>query len=199
MKIVSLLETISKAIKGDCNSIEMLIEQYQPVVDGAINKTVFSLSPDISFQDIRQEVWFKVWSRLHSFNGACIESECQAKFGSWLSVTTANLAINIINKKRALKRGGGEKIGELRSDIANAGGKSPSSIFQREETVGILLAAIEQLKDEELTQLIHLRFFDGMTIEKITIETGLSYDQVRYKIQTAIRQLKNSLSTGTVE
>ena len=156
---------------------------------------VDSLSPHLSGQDISQETWTRIWSRLPTFNGSPDDRVCRAMFTNWIKTTTRRVALSLIDEANAQKRGGGKIAEPISNGLAATNGHTPSSIAQSVEAKQKLTQLICELEDLEAVKILRLRFFDAMTIDEIASETKMTRDQVRYKIKTAVAGLKQGFGS----
>lgn len=180
------------AKSGDASAIERLMLLYRPTVSSETRSFQDSLKSEISVQDLEQEVWVRVWTRLPGFVGSTDEESCRLMFASWLRLTTRRVAMSIIDKGRAKKRGGSIQPDRLDHPVA-ASDRSPSSIVRADESKEALLDALAALEDEEVREILHLHFFAGLSMQEIADKLGLTRDQVRYRIQLALERLGRRL------
>lgn len=167
---------------------------YRSTVVSETRKFADSLKTDVSVQDIEQETWIRVWTRLPAFKGSDDDESCRKMFASWLRITTHRVALSILESGQAQKRGGKNEPAPLEHPVRDDAG-SPSSIMRSDEAREKLTDAIDQIDDEELTQIIRLHYFEGLPISKIATQMGLTGDQVRYRVNLALKTLGNSLDS----
>lgn len=183
---------ILQAKSGDSSALERLMLLYRPTVGSETRSFQDSLKASVSVQDLEQEVWVRVWTRLPGFIGSPDEESCRLMFASWLRLTTRRVALSIIEKSCAKKRGGSVQPDRLDYPV-EAADRSPSSIVRAGESKEQLLIAIDSLGDEEAREIVQLHFFEGLSMLEIADKMDLTRDQVRYRIQVALETLGRRL------
>src|SRR5688572_6408611 len=79
-------ELIAAVLKGDAASFEPLVQKYSPRVFSTVRRYARRES---EVEDILQEVWIKVFQRLHSFRG-------EAPFEHWLMRLTVRTCYDFL-------------------------------------------------------------------------------------------------------
>ena len=82
-------ELVDLIAQGDLSAFEVLYDRYASKV---LKRCYFICLNATDARDLMQEVWFKVFLRLHSFKK-------QAAFSSWLYRLTTNHCLNHIKAK----------------------------------------------------------------------------------------------------
>ncbi len=183
---------ILQAKSGDSSALERLMLLYRPTVSSETRSFQDSLKAEVSVQDLEQEVWVRVWTRLPSFVGSPDEETCGLMFASWLRLTTRRVALSIIERSRAKKRGGSVQPDRLDYPV-EALDRSPSSIVRADESKEQLRCAIDALEDDVTRVIVHLHFFEGLSMQEIASKMDLTRDQIRYRIQVALETLGRRL------
>ena len=130
--------------------------------------------------DIAQQVWIKVWSKLDGFK---MESE----FSTWLFRVAYNETLNFLQKQ---KKGCIQNISEDNYDYENAtsGSDSPKS-----SQIQIALEqAIQQLPEKQRFVFM-LRYFEEMNYEKIATITGTSVGGAKANFHQALKKMEEIL------
>lgn len=187
----SFPKLLAQAKAGNTSALERVMFLYKPTVCNEIRSFQNSLSSDISSQDLEQEVWVRVWTRLPGFMGSPNEEACRLMFAAWLRLTTRRVGLSIIEKSRAQKRGGDDHPDPLDHPVAGAG-ESPSSIVRADESKEALHQAISLL-DDQAAEIVRLHFFADLSMQMVAEKMGLTRDQVRYRIQLALETLGRRL------
>ena len=102
--------------------------------------------------------------------------------GTWLYSITRNAVIDYYRVNRPCE--------ELPEELA--GDHSPENDFLREETLDELAGALESLPTE-LTDIIVLRYYDGLPLTEIAVKLGMSYGAVKLRHQKALTLLRTAL------
>ncbi len=103
--------------------------------------------------------------------------------GTWIYAITRNAVIDYYRANRPKE--------ELPEDLA--GDDSPENDILREETLDELAEALESLP-AELTDIIVLRYYDGLPLTEIAEILGLSYGAVKLRHQKALMMLRTALT-----
>lgn len=177
---------------GDRPAIERLMLMYRSTVSSETNKFVGSLKSDVSVQDLEQETWIRVWSRLPGFTGAEDEDTCKKMFASWLKTTTRRVALGIIEAGQAQKRGGETQALTLEEPVRDTN-KSPSSVARSDERRTQLLDALKEIDGEDAADLVRLHYLEGLPVAEVAERMGLTENQVRYRIKLALKSLGQRL------
>ena len=187
---------IIQAAKHGCNdAIRILVEHYQFVVEVECRRLEGSLGAEMSGADLNQEVWIRVWSRIGHFKGATDPSGTERMFIAWLKKTARTVSINQIAKRRAQKRLPRQDL--LAGDAALAAvaddNSTASRVIEQNEELQRLKRAVETLTDPVDIRIIQGRFDKGMSTREIAKELGLTYEQVRYRFNQLLNQLRDQL------
>ena len=183
---------VNRAQSGDEAALERLMSMHHATVSAETTKFAGSLKSEVSVQDLEQETWIRVWSRLPTFVGADDNEVCQRTFISWLKTTTRRVALSIVEAGSAQKRGGDKQPATLDYPIDDDA-KSPSSIFRADEQKTLLAQAVEEIESGEAAEVVRLHYFDGLPIAEVAERTGLTTDQVRYRLNVALKTLRREM------
>ncbi|MEN9381954.1 MAG: hypothetical protein RI940_835 [Bacteroidota bacterium] len=130
--------------------------------------------------DIAQQVWIKVWSKLDGFK---MESE----FSTWLFRVAYNETLNFIEKQK--KQAGHNMSADLVDyENASSGTDHPKST----EIQIALEQAIKQLPEKQRFVFM-LRYFEEMSYEKIAEVTGTSVGGAKANFHQALKKMEEIL------
>src|SRR5207249_8262638 len=183
-----------QARRGNCESLAKLILPYAPgLYLGALRLT----RNPADAEDVRQDAFLKVMTRLDQFSGAT--GDDRDDLHAWVSRIAANASIDVIRKRRDGKvlsleepNGAGEET--LGSNVA-APGKNPEERFARREMRQHLADAIKQLAPE-LRQVCLLRDVLQYSTQETAERVGISAMAVRLRLFRAHRRLRERLSVA---
>lgn len=82
-------KVISEILKGNLNTFQLVVKQYQNLVYSILNRM---LTNDEDIEDVGQEVFIKVFENLKSFKK-------ESKLSTWIAKITYNIAINYLKKE----------------------------------------------------------------------------------------------------
>ncbi len=108
----------------------------------------------------------------------------KASPGTWLYAIARNAVIDYFRKTRPA-----EELPEDLSDDAE-----PDGELLRDETLNELAGALERLPSE-LTDLIVLRYYDGLPLTEVALRLGMSYGTVKLRHQKALMLLRTAMAS----
>ena len=173
----TLLERIRR---GDAGGAEELFERYAPALLRFADRM---LSDRDSAEEVTQEVFVKVISRAHQYDG-------RAAVSSWLFA----IAANACRDRRRRDRGAAvvplDSVGEL-----PARGEGIETRLAGREQRAAVRRALEGLSDEQREALVLARYH-GLPYVEIARVLGISVGAVKTRIFRAIENLKARFSEG---
>jgi len=180
------------ARKGDRESLAKLILPYAPgLYRGALRLT----RNPADAEDVRQDAFLKVMTRLEQFAGR--PGENRDDLYAWVSRIAANASIDVIRKRRDGKlfsldeqNGAGDET--LGSNVT-ACEDNPEERFARREMRKLMAEAITQLAPD-LRQACLLRDVLQYSTQEVAERLGISAMAVRLRLFRAHRRLREKLS-----
>ena len=152
---------------------EKLYTEYRGKVLGYIRSRVNNLA---DAEDLCEDVFLKAFRAAGGFDPS------MASESTWIYSITRNTVIDYFRRGRNT-----EEIPEDLSDDS-----SPEDGVLDAETLGELASALERLP-AEMTDIIVLRYYDGMQLTQIALKLGISYGAVKLRHQKALMMLKGML------
>jgi len=134
-------------------------------------------------EDVTQEACVQVLRRIHQFRG-------EARFGSWLSRIVVNTALLRHRRERRLV-----PTPELYSPAAVAPEPVPEQAVSDRELLLLTDAFLAELRDGD-RELFTRRFVDGLSLQSISDETGLSLPALKSRFHRARLRLKDASDKG---
>ena len=181
-----------QARKGDRDSLAKLILPYAPgMYLGALRLT----RNPADAEDVRQDAFLKVMTRLEQFSG--IPGENRDDLHAWVSRIAANASIDVLRKRRdgklfSLEEPNGEGDETLGSNVT-AHEDNPEERFARREMRKLMADAITQLAPD-LRQVCLLRDVLQYSTQEVSERLGISAMAVRLRLFRARRRLRERLS-----
>ena len=172
-----LLERIRQ---GDNDGAAELFERYAPAL---LRFTDRMLSDRASAEEVTQEVFLKVISRAHQYDG-------RAAVGSWLFAIAANACRDRRRRDRRASIVPLESVAEPRSR-----GESVESTIASRQRRHAVREALAGLSEEQREALILARYH-GMPYAEIARTLGISVGAVKTRIFRAVETLKAHFSEG---
>ena len=174
---VSLIERVRR---GDAGGAEELFERYAPALLKFADRM---LSDRESAEEVTQEVFVKVISRAHQYDG-------RAAVSSWLFAIAANACRDRRRRDRRAAVVPLDSVGELPA----AGVGVESRLASRERSAAVR-KALEGLSQEQREALVLARYH-GLPYAEIARVLGISVGAVKTRIFRAVENLKARFSEG---
>lgn len=178
---------------------ERLMAQYRLAIEQECSAYQSLQSAELSHADLVQEVTLRVWERITQFKGLELDGEEQfrnLRFEAWLRKTTRSVLNNLYRDRKAFKRNPQNAVQSL--DAANetiAKSSSASSIASREEEQSRVRSALYRCLDDTVRNVVILHIHQNYTFPQIAEKLGLTYDQVRHKYRSALKQIESELES----
>jgi RNA polymerase sigma-70 factor, ECF subfamily len=172
---------ISQCLQGDTASFRKLVEFHQSFAYA----TAFRLlCNDYEAEEIVQEAFIRVWKHLKDF-------KVEMRFTTWLYKIVMNLCYDKIKANKAHRN-------RLHYDLESSIILNHSSSDNIESSlINHDLAQIIRFFTGELTPRQKLVFtlseLEGLSVEEITIITGMSPDKIKSNLYCARQNIKNKL------
>ena len=182
MQRLSDEQLLEKVIAGDMVALATLVERYQPVLTGYLDRLVgadWALA-----QDLAQETFVRVL-RHHSTRG-------NRPFKSWLYAIATNLARDHFKSSAARLSTPLEAEHEvwIRDEVPG-----PEEYILRGEQRSALVDALNLLGMEYRTTL-WLRFYGDLSLQEIADALGIPLGTVKWRLSTGLRRLRSLLASS---
>jgi RNA polymerase sigma-70 factor (ECF subfamily) len=179
---------IQNILEGDQQAFEELIRRYQGFVHNVVYH-YFAKREDV--EDIAQEVFFKVYQALRSY-------DADRPFKHWLGRITSNMCIDEFRKRKR------SRLISLESDLGKDERASLDQMYQAAETNSFLSAggaeasldllkkAMDTLSEKDRITYV-LREVEGLEYDEIGSMLGTSGVAARIRVSRSRQQLKKKL------
>ena len=179
-------ELVAAILSGDRDRFGELVERYQKRLVNYLYRLLRDLD---EAHDLSQEVFFKVYRALDSFNP-------KYRFSTWMFRIGQNAAIDVLRKRRlkmvsmtvADDEDGGDREWEFAGDE-----RGPYRELRNRERGDAIQEAVEALP-WEYRELILLRHFGELSYDEIAKLKGMPLGTVKNKLFRARQMLKGNLS-----
>lgn len=177
---------LKKAIMGDVESFEKLIEKYQLK---AYNIALRMLGNEEDAKDALQDSFIKIFNSLSSFRE-------ESSFYTWIYRIVSNTCHDALKKRNKgshisslthYKNSLEGEIEDIKDDTV-----LPDKLMENKENVSVILESIEKLSLEH-KQVIILRDIQGFSYEEISKIIDCSEGTVKSRINRARLKLKEIL------
>jgi len=172
---------ISHSNHGDTDSFRKLVEFHQPFAYAAAFRL---LCNDYEAEEIVQEAFIRVWKHLKDF-------KVEMRFTTWLYKIVINLCYDRIKANKV-------RHNRIHYDMESSVILNQSSSENIEASlINHDLAQMIRFFTGELTPRQKLVFtlseLEGLSVEEITVITGLSPDKIKSNLYCARQNIKNKL------
>jgi RNA polymerase sigma-70 factor (ECF subfamily) len=171
-------ELVQQVRNGNQHACRFLVAKYQGLVNHMVRRIL--LRNDLA-EDICQDVFLKVFSRISTFRG-------DAKLSTWIATIAYHTSLTELSRMKGKK----ESSLEFLPVASVPASFEPTHVFETEEVKKILLAMIERLPVHYriLLTLFYLEEFSYREIEQVT---GMPEGTVKNYLYRARYLLKGKL------
>lgn len=155
-------------------SKEEIYTQYKDKVFGYVKNHVNSVE---DAEDITSEIFIKIYSKIDSYD------ESKASLSTWIYSMTSNRVIDYYRTNHVYS--------EIPEDLSDEKSTIEEDVLNK-ETLEQLAKALESLP-EELTDIIVLRYYKGLTLQEVAVKMGLSYGVTKLRHREALGKLREML------
>lgn len=183
MEGISDADLVAQSIQGDEAAYGILIDRYFRLVVGTAFR---KLQNPEDARDIAQDAFVKAYHSLHNLDDP-------RRFPAWLKRIAANLAIDLLRKRRHPV----VSLDELEEThaVATTDAVAPEMIdheTQQNQTMLMILDSIEELPDTT-REAVELRFLESLDYEEIAERLNISQGAVRQRVSRGVRELRDKL------
>jgi len=180
---------IEQCRAGDGAAWEQLFEQHY----ASAGRFLYQLSPDLTREDVEeicQETFVSVVKNLNAFKGGC-------QLQTWIFKIASNKARDYREKRRAAKRGGGQRPLSLDGKDPESGlGIDPASPrpmpdedLLQAENVMLVGFALDEMA-ENCREVIELRYFGDCSYKEISSLLNLNQKTVSSRLSKCLDKLE---------
>ena len=136
-------------------------------------------------EDLTQQTFTKVWQNLHGFKGNCT-------FNSWVHRVAYNTFVDWLRAKKA-------SISQQQAwwESLEDTNQGPLKSLEQKQVAEKLYKAVENL-DEDKRAVVHLRYYQHLSIKETAFVLGVSGGAVKYRLRQALKELKIALEQTEV-
>lgn len=167
---------VAEAQAGGHAAMARLLEvHYLPMYHLALKVT----RDPVKAQDVTQEASLQVLRRIDQFRG-------EARFGSWLSRIVVNTALLRHRREKRLV-----PTPDIFPTLAQSTEPEPEDMARNRQLLEIADKMLAELRDGD-RELFIRRFVDGLSLNRISAETGLSLPALKSRFHRARLRLKEA-------
>lgn len=194
---------VERAVKGDETALTMLLLGTQAWLGESIARRIpADLRGSIDADDVVQEAHVSAACHISE-----LESTDSQVFNGWISAIAQHKLRDLIRRRRAAKRGGGQvrmtpPAANLEDsmvqllDVIAGPGRTPSRCVGRAEAVGYMQRALADLPEHyfEAIRLVHL---EGRAVADAAREMDRTERAVHGLLRRGLETLRNQLGTAS--
>ena len=162
---------IDRIVQGDLTAFETLYDRYASKV---LKRCYFICLNTADAHDLMQEVWIKVFLRLHSFKR-------QAAFSTWLYRLTTNHCLNHLKTKA--------RTASLLENVEPEKGSANDSTHSVE-----VHTILSKLSIEDRT-LLAMKYMGEYTYEEIASACGIGASAAKMRVSRLMAKLREEVGT----
>lgn len=184
-----LVANIRLALKNDRDAWLQLYEVYRPFLMSWVQTE--SVPSDLSYRDLMQEAWLKIFSGLDSFCGSEDDEELPAVFFAWVRQVAKRTYKNRLTARAAKKRSPvNGMIHPGHESVADQKNKTPSAIVSVDEQKQKILLALKRLPKSADRQIVEMVVWEHHSLRSISAVLGVDYDGLRNRYHRILKQLQ---------
>ncbi|MEM7263657.1 MAG: sigma-70 family RNA polymerase sigma factor [Planctomycetota bacterium] len=194
-------QTLLEARTGNRDATDRLLRNVHPLVERLARR--LASSGGLEASDYAQETTLTAWRTLDQFRGTDTDAGTTAMFRSWIKQILINRQRSESRRENTRKRKDPDRrvvsLEQLRANLRFGSGdpasheQNPAERFAARETRDLVLGAVASIRHAVDREILVLRFFDDMNLSDIAKRFGLTYDQVRFRQDRALDQLRRRL------
>jgi len=172
---------IQQYLKGDENSLEILINKYLKQIYSFTYKNVGNTA---QAEDITQEVFIKVWKNLKKFDQ-------KKNFKPWIFQIAKNTAIDFLRKKKTIPFSMFENE-KGQNFLADNIAAPPNNLVEKLSDQNTVLVAMQELSEKE-QKVVTLRHNEGMSFREIADIAKESVNTVKSRYRRSLSNLRKNI------
>lgn len=174
-------QIIKRIIDGDMQSFKALIKQHERLVSHMVNKIV---TVEEDREEICQDVFLKVYDKLHTFN-------YQSKLSTWIATIAYRMSLNHLQKKKIIETiDDEEQLARQINTLATT--DTPESKMANQDMKSFITGLVDQLPVQYRT-VITLFHLEDMTYPEIAEITQMPTGTVKNYLFRGRKLLKDKL------
>lgn len=175
-------QAIAQIRNGDAAGLERLYDQHST----AIYSLALRIVRDVAeAEDVTQEVFAQIWTRARSYDAG------RGSVAAWMMVIARSRALDRLRRRRT-----GLQAGQPDHVVNDIPDPRPSVEVQAatDEQARAARLALAALPDVERTAL-ELAYYEGLTQAEIAERTTAPLGTVKTRIRTALRRVREAMTT----
>jgi len=169
---------VSNAQRGDQAAAFELVRIYYERVYAFLRRLC---GKEEDAEDLTQHTFSRVWQALPGFQG-------RSSVSSWIH----GIAYHVYIDWRRVDRPAEQRTEAWWLDCP-ATQEAPDAVAARNDIAAVLYAEVDRL-DVDLRDTLHLRYYQGLSVEEVADALGVATSTVKYRVRQALDQLQKKLA-----
>lgn len=165
-------------LAGEQAAYEVLVTRYQKA---AISSAAAVTRNHFMAEDAAQDAFVTAWMKLNTLQEP-------KKYGAWVCRIARNCALNMLRRYRSFLPLDVVENAEISDD----GSENPAELYVRSEEQEELNQSIQALP-EKVRQIIHLHYFEGLSVAEIADRMRLSEGTVKWQLHDGRKRMRKEL------
>ena len=171
-------DLVMLTLAGEQAAYEVLVTRYQKT---AIASAISVTKNHFMAEDAAQDAFVTAWMKLNTLQEP-------KKYGSWVCRIAKNCALNMISRYRSFLPL--DVVDNL--NINDNGAENPAELYALSEEQKEVNESIETLP-EKVRQIIHLHYFEGLSIAEIADRMRISEGTVKWQLHDGRKRIRKEL------
>jgi RNA polymerase sigma-70 factor (ECF subfamily) len=167
-------QLVNNSQRGDKAAAIELVKLYYERIYAFLRRLCGSVE---DAEDLTQHTFARVWQSLPRFEG-------RSSVTSWIH----SIAYHVYVDWRRVDHASERRSDEWWSDRP-APQDGPDTLAARNDLAAVLYATVDRL-DPDVRDTVHLRYYQGLTIEETAAALGVATSTVKYRLRQALDQLQ---------
>jgi len=184
---------LSRVLAGDGQALEILLAKIRPYLHLLVRQ---QLEPDLRHKlgdsDIVQETLMRIHGGLNPASqgpGGQFQGRAPPEFLAWVSQIVRHVIVDMERRGKAKKRDERREVPGSKILATLTQGSTPEQAAERAEKALQLAAALERLPQHK-QDVLRLRFFEQLSFEEISQQTGKGVEALRVLCWRALKDLR---------
>ena len=177
-------EMIARAVKGDAQAFETLMEAYEKKIYGLCLRMMGNPHDG---EDAAQEAMLKIWQKLDQYRG-------ESAFSTWVYRVAASICMDAIRKRSRQTQPSLENMKEQGFDPADSA-DTPEERVEKKEQQEDIQRAISSVP-EQMRSVFILRDVHGLSVEETASALQIATGTVKSRLARAREKIADELRSG---
>lgn len=170
-------------LAGEQRAYEVLVVRYEKIVIATARSVTHN---QFMAEDAAQDAFVTAWMKLNVLN----EPD---KFATWVCRIVKNCALNMVTRYRSFL-----SLDDFENCLSEGEHSTPLALYVASEERDLLHESISSLP-QKVRQIIHLHYFEGLSIAEIADKMRISQGTVKWQLHDGRKRLRKELCSMNEE